>query len=197
MINDVLCCCVMFRGRYSYARSVPPTPSSTPFSRYNFLYRFRPSFNFRVFSHFPTRTDPSSLYRPSFQLLGAPYRKTGGGGRGEPSFSPLATRHSLLPLSPTIPTLLPSLPRVARGAFFAKGTQPRLSLIIPALTRTPRGEGVQGRPSSNTLHLSTHSVNVGAPTFLECGGSSPLLRLQQHRQIDRFGAALYTAKAGA
>jgi hypothetical protein len=41
------------------------------------------------------------------------------------------------------------------------------------------GSKPKPQPSSNTLGLSAHSVNVGAPTFLECGGSSPLLRLEQ------------------
>jgi hypothetical protein len=44
-----------------------------------------------------------------------------------------------------------------------------VSPIIPALTQKPRvGGTIQLQSSSNTLHLSTHSVHVGAPTFLDC-----------------------------
>src|SRR5271155_4930642 len=76
----------MLRGCYSCACSIHAKPSSTPFSPYRFLYRFRPSFNCTSFLHFPTRTDsrtdPSSYHPLSPPPLLAPYRKTGVGGRG-------------------------------------------------------------------------------------------------------------------
>jgi hypothetical protein len=64
---------------------------------------------------------------------------------GNPSFA------SQNPLSPIIP---------------AHPGHSSVTPIIPALTQN-RGWGVPTRPqpSSNTLHLSTHPVNVGAPTF--------------------------------
>jgi hypothetical protein len=51
--------------------------------------------------------------------------------------------------------------------------------------------------SSNTLTISTNSVNVGASTFLECGESTPLLRLQQRRYMNHWGETACIAKAGA
>jgi hypothetical protein len=66
----------------------------------------------------------------------------------------LATGHQPLatsPLTPIIPALNPDSP---------------VTPIIPALTQKG-GWGAKTMPqhSSNTLNLSTHSVNVGAPTF--------------------------------
>jgi hypothetical protein len=82
----VLSCAVMLRGRYFCTCPMLCTSSSTRSLPYQFLYRFYPSFNCPLFSHFPTRTvsrtDPSSLY-PLFPLsLPLPYRKSRGGGRG-------------------------------------------------------------------------------------------------------------------
>ena len=146
----------MLRGRDACASSILSASSPTRSLPCRFPYRFRPSLNCPVFWRFPTRTDsrtePSSLYPLSSLSLPHPYRKTGGGGRGAPSFSPLATRHSPLRVSPTIP---------------APTVRSPVTLIIPALTQNRgRGATTMAQPSSNTLDLSTHSVNVGAPTFL-------------------------------
>jgi hypothetical protein len=126
------------RGDRSPRRAAPF--SSIPFSPHHFLYSFRPSFNCPGFLHFPnctdSRTDPSSLYPLPPLSLTAPYRKTGGAGRGGPLFSPLATRHSPLPLSPIIPALTVHSP---------------VTPIIPALTRTPRGEGSPTKPNPQVI----------------------------------------------
>jgi hypothetical protein len=194
----------MLRGRYSCACSTHAKPSSTSFSLYHFPYRFRLFFNRPAFLYFPTRTvsrtDPSSLY-PLFALsLSKPYRKTGGGGKGNDllanirvpiwtSLGPCSFRQagngnrqernsralkpSTLHLEPHFP-LTPIIP--------AHTSHSPVSPMIPALARTPRGEGVKihPQPSSNTLHLSTHSVNVGAPTFST--SAARLLSTPPHKQ---------------
>jgi hypothetical protein len=164
----------MLRGWHSCACSIHAKPSSTPFPPYHFLYRFRPSFNCPAFLHFTKRTDshtePSSLYPLSPLSLPMPYRKTGGGGRSGPFFSPLATRHSPLSLSPIIPAhpgdspVTPIIPALLPRAFSAKGTRPRLtpiipaltvhspaSPIIPALTRPPGGRGPLPNPNLQVI----------------------------------------------
>ncbi len=47
----------------------------------------------------------------------------------------------------------------------------------------------------NTCEKKHHAV--GAPTFLECGGSPSLLRLTEWRPINRLAEVDYVAKAGA
>src|SRR5208282_2682378 len=99
----------MSRGPRSCDLSPVPRFPPTPFLPCSFVYRFHPSPNRQVFLRFPTRTnfrtEPSSFYPFSPLSLSRLYRKTRGGGRGGPSFSPLATHHSPLPLTPSAATL--------------------------------------------------------------------------------------------
>src|SRR5271169_1675478 len=121
-------------------RRVPTFPSTT-FSPYHFLYRFRPSFNCRVFSHFPNSYQ--FPYRSVFALssfLSIAWRavpKNRGRGEGWTVF--VATRH-------------PSLVR-------------RPKSNCSRTYANPRGRGVayEAQPSNNTVDLSIHSVNVDAP----------------------------------
>ncbi len=102
--------------------------------------------------------------------------------------SPLATCHS--PLTPIIPALTNHFP---------------VSPIIPALTQNIGGGGcpLQNALAHNSFVFSRrvnyilnymNNYIVGAPTFLECGGLPPLLRLTQRRVMNGLRETMASQK---
>jgi|SRR5271157_2493024 len=168
---------VMLRGRCSCAISGRPTPSS-----------FASSSLFPPLSALFPLHPRNSPVTPLFPLL---TQKQGGGGGvthmvtflkyvGASTFS---FRESIIAIHQNA------------GSSSALAVNCQLSTVncpSPAPLATAALQVVPAPICTTTLR-----IHVGSPTILECGGSPPLLRLTQERQMNCWGETDRIAKAGA